>query len=498
MGKVTQTGLVVSFIFLLTIILFSGSSGSYDSRNEDIITFSRTFGKSGFYMDKGISVEMTNDGGYLVAGRTDSFGSGRKDIWLIKTDERGNEIWNTTFGGKWTDVANSMERTTDGGYIIVGYAYPETGDIDESTWVIKIDNNGNKQWDYLFREEGYFEDGSIQQTSDEGYIIVCTGEEVDGDGSDAYLIKIDKDGNEQWDRSFGIKVYSQCGRFVRQTHDMGYVILSNKKHFIPGPNYYGEERVDLWLIKTDKDGNELWNKTYGGEKWDAGTMFLQTNDGGYILLGKTKSYSSGEDSDIWLIKTDSEGNRVWEKTFGGNESEAGQSILATQDGGYILTGSGWLIKIDSIGNEEWSRYYKGWADDIKSTPDGGYVLTGDLGGDLWLFKTDSFGRSEGLDELPTPIKSENGGVVDSDEDGSKLYIIIGGSAVVLLLVVICLFVYIRRKRKGGGDEEGDEDEDEEEEDKDEEIENKVKCPECEWDNDPSYVYCMICGTTLKE
>ena len=435
----------------------------------------------------------------MIAGRTESFGSGRNDIWLIKTDERGNEIWNTTFGGKWTDVANSMERTMDGGYIIVGYAYPETGDIDESTWVIKIDNNGNKQWEYLFRVKGYFEHSSIQQTSDGGYIIVCTGDEVDGDGWNAYLIKIDKDGNEQWDRSFGKKEYSQLGLFVRQTDDGGYIILSENWLFIPDYNFYGEKKYELWIIKTDKNGNETWNTTMGGERRYIGTMIIQTKDGGYIVIGCTSSYDPEDDVDIWLLKMDPYGNPIWEKAFGGDDDEVGQSILPTQDGGYIFTGSHWLIKINSTGNEEWSRYYKGEAYDIKSTPDGGYILTGALGGDLWLFKTDSFGRLNGSDE-PKP----NGEEVNSDEGGLKFYMIIGISATVLI-VVICVVMYVRRKRKGGGENEADDDdgddddrEEDEEGDNGEEIGKKAKCPDCEWENDTSYVYCMMCGATLKK
>ena len=488
MGKSIKMGLCVSFTLLIIVGIFPSSPVRSNYRDDDYIKFSKTFGRSK-QPDSGVSVQMNNDGGYMISGTTMSFGSGRNDIWLIKTDEMGNEIWNKTFGEKWTDVANSMERTDDGGYIIVGYAYPETGDTDKTMWVIKLDSNGDKQWDRFYHQSS--EGRSIQQTSDGGYIIVGYA-----DSYDVILLKIDKDGNEEWSKYFGTKDYSEWGYFGQQTSDGGYIILSHNYLYTPDPYNYVEKKTELCLIKTDKSGNEEWNKTFGEEKLFIGFMILQTKDGGYIVIGYESSYDLESDRDIWLMKTDDEGNKEWEKTVLGDENEMGQSILSTQDGGYIFTGSGWLIKIDSMGNEEWTRDYGGQTNDIKSTPGGGYVITGSKDSDVWLFKIDSLGRLNGTDE-PKP----NGVEDNSDEGGLKLYVIIGISAAVLLIVVICLVMYVRRKRKGVGEEEredSDEEDNGEKGDGNDDVENKVICPECEWENDPSSVSCKICETSLKE
>jgi hypothetical protein len=205
----------------------------------------------------------------------------------------------------------------------------------------------SKRWMKTFG--GTSDDGgcSVQQTTDGGYVI--TG----WTGGDIWLIKTDSNGNEIWDKTFGEK-YAECGFSVQQTTDGGYIIIA-----YTGSSYSGSY-TDVWLIKTDSNGNEIWDKTIGGTSNDWGFSVQQTTNGGYIITGGTLSYGAGN-WDVWLIKTDFNGNEIWNKTFGGTHYDFGNSVQQTSDGGYIITGSTisygagggnddvWLIKTDCLG-----------------------------------------------------------------------------------------------------------------------------------------------------
>ena len=361
--------------------------------------WNETFGGTG--SDVGKSVQQTSDGGYIIAGRTGSYGAGNEDVWLIKTDSNGFEQWNKTFGGTGTNIdkGESVLQASDGGYVIAGYTNSYgAGSLD--VWLIKTDSNGIEQWNKTFGESGGDWGESVNRTSDGGYII--TGyTNKDGPNSNVWLIKTDSNGIEQWNKTFGRTDVDQ-GKSVRQTSDGGYIIAGRTRTSIPFVGY----RYDVWLIKTDSNGIEQWNKVFGvTETEDGGESVQQTSDGGYIIAGNTGSYGAGS-SDVWLIKTDSNGIEQWKKTFGGTGAENGYSVQQTSDGGYIIAGNTgsygagssdvWLIKTDSNGIEQWKKTFGGTGAEngysVQQTSDGGYIIAGNTGSygagssDVWLIK----------------------------------------------------------------------------------------------------------------
>ena len=357
-----------------------------------------TFG--GTYLDMGYSVQQTSDGGYIITGFTFvDFGNGGDDLYLIKTDDNGNELWNKIFGGTNDDFGYSVQQTTDGGYIITG-STESFGNGDFDVYLIKTDGNGNELWNKTFGGTEYDWGYSVQQTSDGGYIITGTTESFGNGNTDIYLLKTDGNGVEQWSKTFG-GVSNDLGRSVKETTDGGYIITGITTSFgnggddvfliktdsngnelwyktFGGTNDGGGFSVqqtteggyiiagslssgddDVYLIKTDDNGNELWNKTFGGIDNDWGYSVHQTTDGGYIVTGGTSSFGNGN-FDVYLIKTDDNGNKLWNRTFGGINNELGISVQQTNDGGYIITGRTesfgdgdddvYLIKTDGNGN----------------------------------------------------------------------------------------------------------------------------------------------------
>lgn len=318
----------------------------------------RIFG--GSHNDIGYSVQQTSDGGYISAGSTESFGAGDRDAWLIKTDSNGEEVWNKTFGGVRTDWARSVQQTSDGGYIVAGSMYSfEAGLQSQVVWLIKTDANGNKVWDRIFGGPRDDWGNSVQQTSDGGYIITgATKSYSEGGNSVLWLIKTDANGNRVWDRTFRGALNTE-GYSVQQTTDGGYIIAGSK---VP----YTQTTGEIWLIKTDANGNEIWDRTLGGSGVDVGKSVQQTPDGGYILVGG-RALAGGASQGIWLIKTYINGSEAWDRIFDGDGWNEGKSVQQTRDGGYIITGSKypygvggensmvWLIETDKNGNGVWDR-----------------------------------------------------------------------------------------------------------------------------------------------
>jgi len=257
--------------------------------------WNKTYGGTGY--DVASALVQTSDGGYALAGGTYSFGAGNYDFWLIRTDTSGNRLWNRTYGGTGDDLAGGLVQTTDGGYALAGYT-DSFGAGDQDFWLIKTDSSGNMQWNRTYGGTGDDLAGGLVQTTDGGYALAGSTWSLDT-SYDCWLVKTDASGTMQWNQTYGGTNYDHISAFA-QTSDGGYALAG-------GTYSFGAGNRDFWLVKTDASGNTQWNKTYGGTNEDYALALVQTSDGGYALAGWTLSFGAGG-WDVWLVKTDANGN----------------------------------------------------------------------------------------------------------------------------------------------------------------------------------------------
>jgi hypothetical protein len=359
-----------------------------------IASFSVTLG--GGDEDVGRSVQQTSDGGYVVIGSTRSYGAGAFDVYLIKTDASGNQDWAKTLGGSSDDYGYSGQQTSDGGYVVAGATYSfGAGNLD--AYLVKTDASGNEEWSKTFG--GFRADYglSVQQTSDGGYIIAGQTESYGAGYNDVWLIKTDASGDRVWDRTFGGS-YDDEGYSVRQTSDGGYIVVG----YTDSCSGVG---CGAWLIKIDASGNKVWDRGVG-MRGGEGLSVRQTSDGGFIVAGT----SGGSNECAWMAKTDSSGNEAWYRAY--DAGGLARSVEQTSDGGYVFTGYIWqgltanydlrLTKTDASGSLVWERTFGGqdedWGYSVRVTSDGGYVIAGyaesfgEGDADVYLIKTDADGN----------------------------------------------------------------------------------------------------------
>src|SRR3989344_2271411 len=297
---------------LKTIGLFSFCCSAYATETKLIqeqtaqsapdIEWQRNFG--GKFDDWANAVQQTKDGGYIVAGQTISSEAGNRDVYLIKTDINGdikeNKGWEKTFGGAGDDYANSVQQTKDEGYVVAGYT-KSFKDGNGDIYLIRIDSSGNKVWENSFGNIGYDDAYSVQQTSDDGFLVAGATGIFGTKVWDVYLAKANSIGEKQWSKIFGGKGDDQA-HSIEQTRDGGYIVAGDTDSFRAGG-------YDMYLIRIDYNGNKLWRgeRMFGRSKDDHAYSVQQTSDGGFIIAGRTESFGSG-DSDMYLVKTKSLGS----------------------------------------------------------------------------------------------------------------------------------------------------------------------------------------------
>jgi len=338
----------------------------------------------------GRSVRQTADGGYIVAGQSGD--ENQCDLLLIKTDSLGDTLWTRLYGGGGSDVASCIQQTADGKYIVVGHY---GGDL----WLLKIDARGDTVWTHIYGGSYYSAGNWVEQTWDRGYIV--TGSL---DLTYLWLFKTDRYGFIEWEKTYEWGDHHETGHCLRITNDGGYVIATN-----------------MGLFKTDEPGDSVWLKSW------VGLEVQQTSDGGYVLIGNTWAEHGGlHDTELYLMKTDAEGDTLWTRAYGGEEDDGGCSVQQTMEGGYIIVGNTrsfsagntdtWLLKTDSLGDTVWTRMLGGERSDkgysVQQTTDGGYIITGSSNSsspftpsDVWLVKTDSLGYVGVEEEPPVQVES---------------------------------------------------------------------------------------------
>jgi hypothetical protein len=374
-------------------------------------TFVNTYGNE--WNDHANSIIQTSDGGYLFTGcKRDSVDYKYTTFSLSKFNKNGEIDWERAVSGflsnnEYTCEGYSVIETNDGGYAFSGSLEVFTSlFICTDMFIVKTDHNGNEKW-YKFCDltgQGYRFGFQIIQTSDDGFVIIGESKMFLSDIGDTIILKLDSEGYFDWIKPYAMELYN--GRSIVQTKDSGFTFIST---FID--EYDNTLQA---LVKTDSLCNETWRKTYNGLfSYSLGYSLKQTSDGGYIIFGMTDQESYGNLAR--LIKTDNNGDMLWEKYYGNTdnaeENTVGRSLDLTADGGYILAGytenrstglaDAWLIKTDSEGNELWTQTYGGEGDDriysVRQTDDGGYILAGytDSEGagekDMWIIKTDENG-----------------------------------------------------------------------------------------------------------
>ena len=343
--------------------------------------------------DEARCVQQTSDGGYIVVGETQLFGV-YMDIWVLKLSSSGDIEWQKTYGGSYYEFAQSIQQTDDGGYIVAGYTNSYgVGGMD--FWVMKLSSSGDIEWQRTYGGYGYDYAYSIQQTDDGGYIVAGTKSFVSG-LEDIWVLKLSSSGDIEWQKTYEESDY-EWPPSIQQTSDGGYIVAGTI-----GP--FGNK--DFWVMKLSSTGDIEWQRTYGGSSHDEAQSIQQTIDGGYVIAGSTGSFGILY-ADFWIIKLGLTGEIEWQKTYGGSDVDYAQSIQQTDDGGYIVAGSTrsfgagdmdfWVLKLDSTGAIEWQKTYGGsdyeWLSSIQQTDDGGYIAAGstesfgaDGENDIWILK----------------------------------------------------------------------------------------------------------------
>ena len=417
----------LALLFLLAMVFFACHKQDEQVPVIGDTEFNKVYGSSA--SDQVYAAARGLDGSYLLAGtgKSQIGNPGNLDAWVFLLDRQGNLIWQKTYGGSALDGAYSVASTMDGGFIIAGYTFSNDGDVAGNhgncdAWVVKLDKNGNKEWQNLLGGLSADQASSIAETSDGGYIMAGQTASTDGDVSnnhgstDAWVVKLDRNGNKQWQKTFG-GTGSEGAQSIIEIPEGGYIIAGwtnsndgDVSGYHPG---WGMDigSSDGWMVRLNIDGNLLWSKAFGGSRNDVFNSIIQGKDNSYTIAGYTRSHFDGDvganhgDVDAWAFNIDKDGKMQWQKPLGGTNGDMAYFIISTQDGGYILAGftssndgdvsgnhggeDAWVVKLDQGGNKHWQRALGGSASDIARVvfqrTNGTYVMAGSTGssdGDL--------------------------------------------------------------------------------------------------------------------
>lgn len=362
---------------LVLVLVVVSASGPLAQSTGPLWT--KTYGEGG--IAHAYSICPTPDGGYAMAGKFQDSDDDSWDVYLVRTDANGDTVWTRSFGGPGDEIARSVIHTSDGGFVIAGKTQ-SLGDRDWNIYLLKTDAKGAKEWVSTYGETEMDFAKSVIQTSDGGYAMVGGTMGTDGETYDAYLVRTDPEGKQMWARAYG----GDDGDFatsIAEVEGGGFIIGGATESF-------GKGVVDVYLIRTDGDGEVIWAETFGGEDWDVAWDVRQTSDGGFIAAGETKSFTE-YGMDVYLVRTDSDGNSLWARNYGGDGRQTAQAVWEASEGdfvvgGYTYTYEEWgqdiyIASVDPDGEVLWVKTYGGPGKDIAHSImqalDGACVIVGE-------------------------------------------------------------------------------------------------------------------------
>jgi len=362
-------------------------------------TFEKTYG--GRYDDVANSVIVLDDG-YLVVGYTESFGEGSKDTYIIKFDKFGNQIYTAAYGGRNSDIANSVVPVK-GGFMITGVT-SSFGNRIESLYLAKISKGGNLVWQngYYSDKDDYYKGNDLIAISDTNVLVAGSEDHIKFFDSEVniYLNAIDYRGKRNGIKRYGGEDLERAYSIIET--DDGYVMAGETET-------WGHGRSDAYIIKIDKDGNRIWHNAFGFDYDEKANEVIATSDGGYLLVGVSDSDHKNQDG-VYVVKVDKNGQRVWQSLYGSREDDEGFGVVEVNDG-FVIAGytkgtknydsDVYLLKIDKEGGLLWSKRYGGAKDDkgysIAKLSDG-FVITGystssnSYSKDVYLLRVDENGN----------------------------------------------------------------------------------------------------------
>ena len=444
-------------IYLLSILLFQ-----IGFAQSPAIEWQKSFGGSDG--DIAYDIKQTNDGGYIFVSYTMSTDGdvtnlhGSSDIWVVKTSATGEIEWQKTLGGSLSESAVSLQLTADGGYILAGNTTSIDGDITEfhdngCVWVVKLSGTGAIEWQKIYPLPDGGNAFTIRQTADGGYIFVGSAfvphinpnnGESQG-GTDVRIVKLSALGVLEWQKILGGLLY-ESGINILQTNDNGYILLGNSNSS-DGDLTTNHGDDDLWIVKLSNTSEIEWQKSIGGSSSESAVGLCLTTDGGYVIAGRTQSSDGditgfhGGGVDAWVVKLNAQGTIEWQRALGGSNTDVLFDIKQTDDGGYIAVGdtvsndgdvsgyhpstisSGdcWVVRLSGTGNLMWQKCLGGSESDggnrVVIASDGGYIISGlSLSND-----GDVLGHHNNYDCWIVKLAPDNLGIANPSNQDLRLY-----------------------------------------------------------------------------
>ena len=362
-------------------------------------TFEQTYG--GKYDDEAKDIIALKDG-YLLVGETQSFGNGNSDTYIIKVDKLGNKVFSAAYGGRNADVANAVLEVNDG-FMLAGTT-SSFGNRVQSMYLAKIAKDGKLMWQkaYYSDKDDYYSGNDLVKISEDNLLIAGTEDHVKFFSSEVnfYLNAINTDGQKNGIKRYGGEDPERANSII-SVND-GYVIAGET-------DTWGHGRLDAYVIKIDKDGNRIWHNAFGFEDDENANQIIATGDGGYVLVGTTDSHFRSQ-KNVYVVKLNADGNREWQSFYGSREDDEGFGIVESK-GGYVVAGytkgtdnydsDVYIIKIDKNGNVIWEKRYGSSKDDRANAiikVEDGFVVAGystsieSYSKDVYLLKIDQNGN----------------------------------------------------------------------------------------------------------